>query len=239
MKIAFISDTHTFHKDIVIPEADVLVHCGDNTIYGETWEFVSFLEWFGSQKPPHKIFINGNHEVRVAKLGLTKDMVAGYNLTHSADIHYLEESGVEIEGIKFWGSPYTPEFFDWAYMYERKDGERRWMGIPDDVDVLITHGPPFGILDGVQPVAGYNFENAGCTDLLAKINEVKPKVHAFGHIHSHYGWTSTSHIIEDTEEAMVLGRILFVNASTCDESYTPVHPVLVVDTETWEIINEN
>jgi len=223
--IAFISDTHTFHSSIKTPaDVDILVHCGDNTIYGEIAEMKNFIEWFGNQKPRHKIFINGNHEVKVSKLGdLTKRLVEEHNKYHFTNIHYLEEEEVVIEGIKFWGSPYTPEFFDWAYMYNREDGERRWMGIPDDADVLITHGPPYGIMDNVQPFDRYQFDHAGCSALLEKIKEVKPKIHAFGHIHGSYG----TERIADT---------LFINASTCNEAYIPIHPVIVVDSETWEIV---
>lgn len=230
-RICFISDTHSYHDAVTIPDGvDILVHCGDNTIEGANWEMSKFIEWFGNQKPRHKIFINGNHEVKVSELGdLTRIMVNSHNRMFMTNIHYLEETGIEIEGIKFWGSPYTLEFFDWAYMYPRDEesGRKRWEGIPADTDVLVTHGPPFGILDSVLPATGYPFTNAGCSELLKKVIEVKPKVHSFGHIHETYGVRKPND--SDT---------LFINASTCNGNYVPVHPVIVVDTDTWEVVND-
>lgn len=229
-KICIISDTHTYHARVNIPKGvDILVHCGDNTIYGEPWEFQNFLTWFGDQKPKHKIFVNGNHEVVVARQGQVKDMVRRHNANYFTNLHYLEESEVVVEGLKFWGSPKTPEFFDWAYMYKREDGERQWMGVPDDVDVLITHGPPAGVLDKVKPMGIYTREKAGCDDLLAKVKEVKPKLHCFGHIHYTYGWLKMANPAIPT---------LFVNAATCDSRYVPVHKPIVVDTDTWEVVED-
>jgi Icc-related predicted phosphoesterase len=222
MKIVFISDTHTYHNAVKIPDGDILVHCGDTTIYGEIWEMKNFLNWFGQQKHQYKIFINGNHEVQVWIRNYTKQMVADHNKECLTDICYLEESGVEIEGIKFWGSPYTPEFFNWAYMYDREDGKRRWAVIPNDTDVLITHGPPAGVLDEVEPFGRYDRSKSGCDDLLDKVKEIKPRIHAFGHIHAHSGWRK-----ED--------ETLFINASTCNDKYIPVSAPIVVNTESWKV----
>jgi len=237
MKICFISDTHTYHDAVKIPNGiDILVHCGDNTIYGEDWEMRNFITWFGNQKPKHKIFINGNHEMMVWKRsldkgGITKQMVDNHNKYHMTNIHYLEESGVEIEGLKFWGSPYTPEFFDWAYMYSRNgEGKDIWAKIPEDTDILITHGPPETMLDRVKPVAHYYSPLGGCPYLLEKVAEVKPKIHAFGHIHHEYGTRRPAN--------PKYAETLFVNASTCDGRYVPKHPPIVVDTETWEHVSE-
>jgi len=93
---------------------------------------------------------------------------------------------VEIEGVRFWGSPWQPWFFDWAFNLERGEEIRaKWELIPDDTEVLITHGPPQG--HGDMTSRG---EGAGCADLLARIRQVKPRYHLFGHIHEGYG-TST------------------------------------------------
>jgi predicted phosphodiesterase len=111
MKIAFISDTHTYHENIQIPDCDILIHCGDISIYGEIFEVKNFLQWFGNQKARHKIFICGNHEVVVGNMnGYVKKMVEDHNKYYMSNIVYLEETGVEVEGLKLWGSPYTPEF---------------------------------------------------------------------------------------------------------------------------------
>jgi len=99
------------------------------------------------------------------------------------DIIYLNDTGTTIEGLKIWGSPVQPEFFNWAFNRERgEDICKHWDLIPDDTDILITHGPAFGILDRVL-----EGEYVGCSDLLKKIKQIKPKIHAFGHIHEAYG----------------------------------------------------
>lgn len=208
-----------------MPEGDILVHCGDSTIDGSEWNYKKFLIWFGKQDYKHKVFINGNHEVVVWKNETSEYLVRTHNAGFVTNLHYLENTGVELDGIKFWGSPYTPEFFDWAYMYRRDEGAEKWKDIPANTDVLITHGPPAGILDNVRPCGWrYPLHNAGCFDLLKKIEEIKPKVHCFGHIHSSYGTKK-------------VGDTLFVNASTCNEDYSPVHPPIVIDSETWEVVN--
>jgi len=231
MRICFISDTHTWHGNIVIPQADILVHCGDNTIYGEIWEMKNFIEWFGNQKPKHKIFINGNHEVMVAKLGnYTKQMVNDFNKYNFTNVCYLEDEAIEIEGVKFYGSPWTPEFFpeNWAYQLYPDKAELLWGAIPEETDVLITHGPPCGVLDAVRPFGRYDRTNAGCPELMKRVKELKPKVHAFGHIHHEYGYRKLANPAVPT---------LFVNAAICNANYNPVNKPIVVDTDTWEIVD--
>lgn len=226
-RMCIISDTHTYHDKVKIPDGDILIHCGDNTIYGEVYEMKSFLTWFGNQPHRHKIFINGNHEVQVWKNNLTKQMVEDHNKYFMTNIHYLENELLGLAGLNFYGSPNTPEFFDWAYMYDRKDGADIWQGIPDNTDVLITHGPPAGILDTVSTSDRYPRKHAGCDDLLKRVEEIKPKLHCFGHIHHQYGWTKVLH---------PTNPVLFVNAATCNSRYIPVNPPIVVDTDTWEVI---
>jgi predicted phosphodiesterase len=223
MKICIVSDTHTYHSPVKIPDCDILIHCGDSTLYGEIWEMNNFLTWFGNQPAKHKIFINGNHEVQVWKLNLTKQLVESHNKYFMTNIHYLEDERLGLAGFNFYGSPRTPEFFDWAYMFDRDDGGLVWNGIPDSTDILITHGPPAGILDTVQPFGEYNRSKAGCDALLEKVRQVQPKLHCFGHIHTSYGWEQH-------------GETLFVNAATCDARYVPNHPPIVVDTDTWQVI---
>lgn len=232
MKICIISDSHTYHDAIKIPDGiDILIHCGDNTIYGEIWEMKKFLIWFGNQKPRHKIFINGNHEVMVWKQNYTKQMVEDHNKGFLTNIHYLEGERLGLMGLNFYGDPRTPEFFDWAYMYRREDGARIWQGVPDSTDVLITHGPPAGIMDNVKPTGIYDREKAGCDDLLEKVKEIKPKLHCFGHIHHTYGWLRPAN--------PALNETLFVNAAICDSRYVPKNKPIVVDTETWTVVEDN
>lgn len=229
MKLVFISDTHGFHDAINMPEGDILIHSGDISIEGTISQVQKFVQWFGAQKYKHKIFINGNHEVYVWKDRKMESILKDYNNSNPfANIHYLEDSGVEIEGLKFWGSPKTPEFFDWAYMYNRDDKSRyeAWKDMPSEIDVLITHGPPQGVLDGVIPFGRYLDPMSGCAELMKKVKEIKPKVHVFGHIHEHYGFKKWKH-----------PEILFINASTCNGSYKPTRKPIVVDTETWEVVD--
>lgn len=230
MKIGIISDSHTYHDTIKIPEIETLIHCGDISSYGEIWEVNNFLKWFGNLKVKNKIFICGNHEVVVGRLGsnYVTQMVNDYNNEYDTNIIYLHESGIKIDGLNFWGSPYTPEFFDWQYMYRREEGERIWQHIPEDTDVLITHGPPAGILDTVTPFGHYDLTQAGCKALLEKVKQVKPKVHCFGHIHPQYGVRRLAN--------PKLSETLFVNASICNERYIPVNKPIVVDTDTWEVV---
>jgi hypothetical protein len=119
----------------------------------------------------------------------------------------LENSGVTIDNIRFWGSPYSPEFLDWAFMYHRGSGARYWDLIPLDLDVLITHGPPFGILDQIAP----GEMHLGCEELLKAVEEKKPRVHLFGHIHGGAG----------TFENEVTR---FANAAHLNERYRPLKP---------------
>jgi Icc-related predicted phosphoesterase len=128
-------------------------------------------------------------------------------------LHYLQDSGVEINGVKFWGSPWQPWFHDWAFNLKTSTQLRsKWNLIPTDTDVLLTHGPPFGILDRTQRTG----ESVGCHELLLAVRRVSPKLHVFGHIHEGYGMKQ-------------VGETLFANASTCTLQYRPTNSPVVVD----------
>jgi Icc-related predicted phosphoesterase len=129
-------------------------------------------------------------------------------------ITYLRDGGVTIGGLRFWGSPWTPEFFSWAFMLPQRSDELAevWAQIPQGTDVLVTHGPPFGILD--RPYG--RGRNAGCPLLLERVLEVKPRVHIFGHIHAGHGVESR-------------GPTRFANVALCNETYDPVQPPIVID----------
>jgi Icc-related predicted phosphoesterase len=133
---------------------------------------------------------------------------------------YLEDSSVVIDGLKIHGSPWTPRFFDWAFNADRGRVIRKhWDKIPDDCACLITHGPPYGILDEA-PRGVFGFENVGCQDLLDRIKQLPDlKLHAYGHIHREANDIKT----------IVKGNTTFVNASTCDGAYLPVNPPVVID----------
>jgi len=215
MKIVFISDTHTLHGQMLeeIPEGDVLVHCGDVSSRGVGSEIDNFFFWFSSLPHKHKIFIAGNHDFgfqyRDHVLQKTLESLKEQN------IYYLEDSGIEIDRVKFWGSPWTPPFYNWAFMLNEDEIKEKWEIIPRDTNVLITHGPPKGILDLVT----YDQVNVGCPSLMEEVMKLKDlKAHAFGHIHEEYG----------TKKLDKTGPI-FINASTCTLSYKPWNKPIVIE----------
>ena len=185
--LVFISDTHTKHKQISdqlyqiyseYPES-ILVHAGDISYRGLPWEVENFVSWYDGLPFRHKIFIAGNHdflfedEADEAKKILERS---------GKSVIYLQDSGIEIDGLKFWGSPVTPRFHDWAFNRD-SDIEYHWNLIPEDTNVLITHGPPHKILDQTR-----GYVDAGCWRILDKIKDLKSlKVHVFGHIHEAAG----------------------------------------------------
>jgi Icc-related predicted phosphoesterase len=178
MTIVCISDSHNGHEALEVPEGDVLVHAGDFTNMGEADEIFRFNEWLGTLPHRRKVVVAGNHDWMFE----LQNERARRMLTNATD--YLEDSGVEIEGLLFHGSPVSPTFYDWAFNRNRgKDIDRHWQMIPDDVDVLITHGPPFGI--GDRSSRG---EHAGCADLRRRI-EGLPNLRLMitGHIHEGHG----------------------------------------------------
>lgn len=184
LKIIAISDTHGLHSQIEIPECDILIHAGDISPNGKLHHCVDFLEWFSVQPAQYKIFIAGNHDFLFQQPVRRRDFFQ-LHLNNKENVFYLEDQSVRIEGIKFYGSPWTPWFYDWAFNkirgYETKEVAD---SIPHDTDVLITHGPPMGILDRT-----FKDENVGCSDLMHKVVQMKNlKYHIFGHIHESYGF---------------------------------------------------
>lgn len=187
MKIWHISDTHTYHGLLTIPEdVDMVISSGDcsnpRDPYTNEHEVRNFITWFDGLKIKHKIFVGGNHDTSIEEGLLTKD-----NFEHLG-IYYLENTSVEIEGFKIFGSPLTPTFGNgWAWNKDRTKLDRIWKNIiDDDVDIVVTHGPPKGILDFA---VGYNRNIDVCGDksLLNRIEEINPKLHCFGHIHNNGG----------------------------------------------------
>lgn len=175
MKILHLSDTHGCHNRLhQLPEADVIVHSGDFTMTGSEQEAIDFLNWFCELDYRHKIFICGNHDDCLYKADIT-----GLD----DNVYYLCNTEVEIEGIRFYGIP--------MFMLDcisRQQG-RNYIGIPHGIDVLVTHEPPFGILDLDGDI------HYGSKDMLSRLVEVRPRMHLFGHIHSNHGWVKNNGII--------------------------------------------
>ncbi len=205
MRIVCISDTHGAHEAMRVPEGDVLLHAGDLTNMGKVPEIIAFNKWLGSLPHPHKIVVAGNHDFLFERQPETAEAL----ITNAI---YLKNSAVEVAGLRVWGSPVTPWFHDWAFNRRRgADIRRYWEMIPAGTDILVTHGPPHGLLDKT-----FTGEQVGCRDLLEFVWRVKPKIHLFGHIHEGYGQLETD-------------GTTFVNASIMDLNYKPVHQPVVID----------
>ena len=206
MKIIAIADTHGYHRQVEIPAGDVLLVAGDICSHGRLAEITEFSTWLLEQPCKHKIVVAGNHdepfqsEYDSALQALSQDNPA---------VIYLQDSSTKIEGITFYGTPWTPTFMRWFFMADRGETIReKWAKIPDNTDVLITHGPPATILDNV---GGFP---EGCLDLLERVLQINPKYNIFGHIHEGYGSIRR----DDT---------IFINASVCDGQYRPINKPFV------------
>jgi Icc-related predicted phosphoesterase len=209
-EITFISDTHGKHNELTkdLPGGWMIIHCGDVSNRGLIHEINQFTEWFSNLPYTYKIFIAGNHDFGFENIRKSNEV--GIEIPHG--VIYLQDEMVEIDGIKIYGSPWQPEFYDWAFNVPR--GEKiaeKWKLIPGDADIVITHGPVFGVLDDtIQGV------RVGCEDLLDRIMDVKPKIHACGHIHYGYG-------VRD------LNDTTFVNAANLGEKYMYDNKPIVLD----------
>ncbi len=204
-RIVCISDTHDRLDEVAVPDGDILVHAGDFCRRGDEKEVRAFVR--AMQALPHreKVVIAGNHDFYFEREPERAREILG-------DLHYLEDSGVEIAGLRFWGAPWQPEFFDWAFNLPRGEAlAAKWALIPEGTDVLVTHGPPRGILDRV-----HDGQLAGCADLLRAIDRIRPRLHVFGHIHEAAGRLERRGTIH-------------VNACCCDLAYRPVQPPVTVD----------
>jgi len=214
MKIVCISDTHGRHTKIKdLPEGDVLVSAGDFTTTGYSkTEIRKFTNWMAKQPYEHKIMIAGNHE-RLFEEDPKRALQQINN-----EVIYLQDSSAVIDGVRFYGSPWQPRFFDWAFNLSRGEQIRKkWEAIPENTDVLITHGPPRDILDKAPNRLIGGLDSCGCDDLRDIImNKLSIKAHIFGHIHKSYG-----RYIEDD--------IQFVNAAICNEEYKPLNKPIVIE----------
>jgi Icc-related predicted phosphoesterase len=188
--IVAISDTHGFHDELELPPGDILVHAGDFTRGGTFEELAAFNAFLQRQPHPHKVVIAGNHD-----WCFQRAPQQARALLSAAT--YLQDEAVQVCGLRFYGSPWQPWFLDWAFNLPRGEAlAEKWAQIPADTEVLLTHGPPAGICDST-----YDDRCTGCEDLLARVRQLRPRLHVFGHIHESRGrW----------EE----GGTIFINAST-------------------------
>jgi predicted phosphohydrolase len=231
MRIVCISDTHSLHEGMLhnIPSGDLLIHAGDCTNIGRENDVRDFTNWFKNiQGFENKIFIAGNHDFAFENEPPWLNLYIDQNVLLENNVTYLEDNNLEIVSeefsrpIKIYGSPWQPEFFDWAFNLPRMGDvlKSKWDDIPNDTDILITHGPPHAIRDFTPT----NLQ-VGCELLRNRVFEIKPLLHVFGHIHGAYGTVE----MNDT---------VFANASTCNERYQPINKPLVFDlTETDGVFN--
>jgi len=221
MKIVVISDTHGLHNSMLhpLPSADILIHAGDVTNVGSQDGTRQFVEWFQNLKGfGTKIFVAGNHDWSFyRKPAWLKQYINDENLSQS-DCYYLEDSEMTItdpefsKPIKIYGSPWQPPFMNWAFNAPEEQLFKIWEKIPNDTDILITHGPAYGILDTVEG----RYEHLGSVTLSERINIINPKIHICGHIHS------GRNIFEKD-------GTLYINASTATESYDMINKPVVID----------
>lgn len=216
-RLVVMSDTHGSHLGVQVPDGDILIHCGDFCSHGQYIDALKFVNWFGTHPHKHKIFIAGNHDLYFEQ-GNPSD-IDSFLRTMPNGVHYLQDSGIELEGLKFWGSPVQPTFFNWAFNRDRGESiKKHWDMIPKGTDVLITHGPPHKMCD-VAPQAKGFYKHVGCVDLFEATLRVQPKLHIFGHIHFSGG------------SSFVLPKTIYANASLLDESYMPANKPLVIDVD--------
>lgn len=185
LRLVALADTHLRHDRLVVPDGDVLVHAGDALQHGSLDELERAIAYLRTLPHPTKVLVAGNHEVCLERRGPE----ARARLA-DAGIHYLEDDTLTIDGITFYGSPWQPKFHFWAFGAARgPELAAKWRKIPEDVDVLVTHGPPYGFGDRI--VWRDAVRNVGCADLAARVREVAPPLHLFGHIHQDPGvWES-------------------------------------------------
>jgi Icc-related predicted phosphoesterase len=227
IRFVCISDTHTMADKILIPEGDVLIFSGDFSFSGQLSEVEKFKSFLCTLPHKYKVVIAGNHDLsfdkeKYHKFSKYHDTEEGFpesiddfknSFIEGVDgLFYLENSSVNLLGYKIYGSPYTPTYFNWAFMKSDDELLNIWKEIPDDTDIVITHGPPMYIGD----LTAMNI-NAGSLTLLKELqNRIKPKYHIFGHIHEGYGVYSD-------------GLTTYINCSTMTLEYIPENFPIVFD----------
>lgn len=192
--IVTISDTHTMHREIEVPPGDLFIHAGDFTMDSRSAEaLIDFNDWLGELPLAFRVVVPGNHD------GVMEDRSRRQLITNAT---LLVNDGVDFMGLKIWGSPITPLLGEAFGIISDTDRAMLYSRIPDDTDILITHGPPYGVLDQ----APGSEEHQGCRQLLAAVRRVQPMMHVFGHVHGGYGTLRTP-------------ETLFVNAALPGRGY--------------------
>lgn len=215
MRIVCISDTHNRAESVSIPYGDILIHAGDLTMSGSINAMRDAASWLKRLPHTYKVIIAGNHDWCLYKKA---QLWGAERLFDQPGMHYLRDSSCQIEHLKIWGSPWQPEFYNWAFNLPRKGPDLRdiWDRIPNDTNILVTHGPPMGILDKAPDIYTGEETSVGCELLADRVSNIPLDLHVFGHIHEGYGQVKR-------------GSTTYVNASTCTRNYKPTNPPIVVD----------
>jgi Icc-related predicted phosphoesterase len=216
-KFTIISDTHGKHGELNndIGSGDFILHSGDVSNLGKPNEILSFLNWFGNLDFKHKIFIAGNHDFAFEE---NNDITDEFK---ERGIIYLMDNMIEIDNVKIYGSPWQPTFHNWAFNVNRGEAiAKKWELIPHDMDIVMTHGPVFGILDYI-----YNGRRLGCEELYKRIMIVRPKYHICGHIHYARGYKE-------------FNGINFFNAAVLGENYEYINKPIVFILDDENKIND-
>ena len=224
MKVTFISDTHTKENTLNLCGGDILVFSGDCMSSGSSiFELFKFIEWFKEQNYTYKVFVADNHD-RTCEMLPEKYIKPIFDLYYDNGVRYIKDELITVDGISIYGTPYQPYFYGWAFNVS--DSEKLtniYKNIPEGVDILITHCPPYDILDKSHLPREKNGktgeEPLGSTELLNVLTEMEnpPKYHCFGHIHGDGGKVEKK------------GETTYINASVCDEQYEPVNKVITLD----------
>jgi Icc-related predicted phosphoesterase len=216
MRVVAFSDSHSYHRQINMPDGDLLICAGDITFRGELPIMEDFCNWLKELPHKHKICIFGNHETGM-EYGYKRQ--PALNMIRDSGAIYLENSMTEIDGYKIYGSPVSPEFFHWEWNRKRgKEIAREWSKIPENTNILITHGPPYGILD-LAPRGIDKYSHEGCEDLLNRIGQLKDlKLWAGGHIHR-----------DNNEPPIEINGIKFCNASVLNNKYELVNDPIIIE----------
>jgi len=228
VRIICISDTHSLHEGMLYnldklidpSKKNILIHAGDCTNVGREFETKDFVKWFERLEGfDLKLFIAGNHDFSFEKEPdylyelINEEKLLKSNVVYLEDEEYLLSLPEFERPIKIYGSPWQPEFHNWAFNLPRNGNilNEKWNKIPTDTDILVTHGPSYGILDKTP----FN-DHVGCELLRQRLLEVKPPIHIFGHIHNSRG-------------VMSYNNTVCVNASICTEQYRPINKPIILD----------
>lgn len=205
-KICLIGDTHSQENKLSLPNCDILIHTGDFGITNMS-QLNHADKWFKNQKGIIKIFSPGNHDIFCEKIGKQKCK------KYFKNVLYVENEELRIKNLKLYFSPNTPFFNNWAFMYERYSEEAKniWKQIPENLDFLITHAPPYRILD-----QNFYMEHCGCEVLQREVLKKEPKFHCFGHIHGSYG-------------KKTINNTTFLNCSVLDEDYKLTNKPTIIE----------